>query len=73
MPLLAHYEHACCLTRGRRKLGAEKAAEYAAALNELEMAVADPVMLRWARRDPSLAELHDVDLVRQACSTAGEV
>jgi hypothetical protein len=24
----------------------------------------------WARRDPSLAELHDVDLVRQACSAA---
>ena len=53
-------------------VGAAKAAEYWEALDELEMAVADPVMLRWARRDPSLAELHDVDLVRQACSTAGE-
>ena len=72
MTLLARYEHACCLTRGRRKQGAAKAAEYAEALDELEFAVADPVMLRWARRDPSLAELHDVDLVRQACSTAGE-
>ena len=29
-------------------------------------------MLMWARSDPSLAELHDVDLVRQACCTAGE-
>jgi hypothetical protein len=72
MPLLAHYEHACCLTRGRRMVGAAKAAEYWEALDELEMAVADPVMLRWARRDPSLAELHDVDLVRLACSTVGE-
>jgi hypothetical protein len=72
MPLLAHYEKACCLTRGRMKQGAEKAEEYGKALDELEIAVADPVMLRWARRDPSLAELHDVDLVRQACSTSGE-
>jgi len=72
MTLLARYEHACCLTRGRIQQGAAKAAEYREALDELEMAVADPVMLRWARRDPSLAELHDVDLVRQACSTAGE-
>jgi hypothetical protein len=72
MTLLARYEHACCLTRGRRKQGAAKAAEYGEALDELEMAVADPVMLRWARRDPSLAELHDVDLVRLACSTVGE-
>jgi hypothetical protein len=72
MTLLAHYEHACCLTRGRMKRGAAKAEEYGEALDELEIAVADPVMLRWARRDPSLAELHDVDLVREACSTAGE-
>jgi uncharacterized membrane protein YgcG len=72
MTLLARYEHACCLTRGRMKQGAAKAAEYGQALDELEIAVADPIMLRWARRDPSLAELHDVDLVRQACSTAGE-
>ena len=72
MTLLARYEHACCLTRGRMKQGAAKAAEYREALDELEIAVADPVMLRWARRDPSLAELHDVDLVRQACSTTGE-
>jgi hypothetical protein len=72
MPLLAHYEHACCLTRDRTKQGAEKAAEYGKALDELKIAVADPVMLRWARRDPSLAELHDVDLVRQACCTEEE-
>lgn len=72
MTLLAHYEYACCLTRGRMKQGAAKAKEYGEALDELEIAVADPVMLRWARRDPSLAELHDVDLVREACSTAGE-
>jgi hypothetical protein len=72
MTLLAHYEHACCLTRGRMKQGAAKAEEYGEALDELEIAVADPVMLRWARRDPSLAELHDVDLVREACSTAPE-
>ena len=72
MPLLARYEHACCLTRGRRKQGAAKAEEYGEALDKLQIAVADPIMLSWARRDPSLAELHDVDLVRQACCTAGE-
>jgi hypothetical protein len=72
MTLLARYEHACCLTRGRRKQGAAKAAEYGEALDELAIAVADPVMLSWARRDPSLAELHDVDLVRQACCTEGK-
>jgi hypothetical protein len=70
MTLLARYENACALTRGRRKTGAAKAEEYSEALDELEIAVADPVMLRWARADPSLAELHDVDQVRQACSTA---
>jgi hypothetical protein len=72
MTLLARYQNACALTRDRRKQGAAKAAEYSEALDELEIAVADPVMLRWARADPSLAELHDVDLVRQACSTARE-
>src|SRR5439155_363469 len=66
------YENACALTRGSKKRGAEKAAEYEAALDELEIAVADPAALVWARRDPSLAELHDVDVVGQACRTAGE-
>jgi hypothetical protein len=72
MTLLARYQNACALTRDRRKQGAAKAEEYSEALDELEIAVADPVMLRWARSDPSLAELHDVDQVRQACSTAQE-
>jgi hypothetical protein len=72
MTLLARYENACALTRGRKKHGAEKAAEYEAALDELEIAVADPSMLMWARSDPSLAVLHDVDMVRQECRTAGE-
>ncbi|HEY2308783.1 MAG TPA: hypothetical protein VGI05_23160, partial [Streptosporangiaceae bacterium] len=72
MTLLARYQSACALTRDRRKQGGAKAEEYSEALDELEIAVADPVMLRWARADPSLAELHDVDLVRQACSTARE-
>jgi hypothetical protein len=69
MTLLARYENACALTRGR---GADKAAEYEEALHELKIAVADPSMLMWARKDPSLAVLHDVDMVRQECSTAGE-
>ena len=34
--------------------------------------MADPSMLMWARTDPSLAVLHDVDMVRQECRTAGE-
>jgi hypothetical protein len=72
MTLLARYQNACALTRDRRKTRAAKAQEYCEALDELEIAVADPVMLRWARADPSLAELHDVDQVRQACSTAQE-
>jgi hypothetical protein len=72
MTLLARYENACALTRGREKHGAKKAEEYEAALDELEIAVADPSMLMWARKDPSLAVLHDVDMVRQECRTAGE-
>jgi len=72
MTLLARYENACALTRGRGKHGAKKAAEYEAALDELKIAVADPSMLMWARCDPSLAVLHDVDMVRQECRTAGE-
>ena len=72
MTLLARYQNACVLTRDRRKQGAAKADEYSEALDELEIAVADPVMLRWARADPSLAELHDIDQVSQACSTAQE-
>jgi hypothetical protein len=72
MTLLARYENACALTRGRKKHGAENAAEYEAALDELEIAVADPSMLMWARSDPSLAVLHDVDMVRQEYRTAGE-
>jgi hypothetical protein len=69
MTLLARYQNACALTRGRKKQGADKAEEYKEALDELEIAVADPVILRWARADPSLTELHDIDQVRQACST----
>ena len=72
MTLLARYENACALTRGRKRQGAAKAEEYNEALAELEIAVADPVMLTWARADPSLAELHDIDQVRHACSDAGE-
>jgi hypothetical protein len=72
MTLLARYENACALTRSREKKGAEKAEEYKEALAELEIAVADPVMLMWARADPSLAELHDFDQVRRACSAAQE-
>jgi hypothetical protein len=70
MTLLARYENACALTRGRTKQGSAKVAEYNQALGELEIAVADPAMLMWARSDPSLAELHDFDRVRQACSAA---
>jgi hypothetical protein len=72
MTLLARYLDACALTRGREKQGAAKAREYTAALDELEIAVADPVVLRWARVDLSLAELHDIDQVRQACADAQE-
>jgi hypothetical protein len=72
MTLLARYENACALTRGRTSRGAAKVAEYLEALAELEVAVADPVMLMWARSDPSLAELHDLGQVSRACSAADE-
>jgi len=68
MTLLARYEHACVLTRGRQKQGTDKAEEYGEAVAELAIAVADPAILMMARTDPSLAELHDVDQVRQACA-----
>jgi hypothetical protein len=70
MTLLARYENACALTRGRKQRGTAKAEEYSEALAELEIVVADPTMLMWARTDPSLAELHDFDQVRQACAAA---
>ena len=72
MTLLARYENACALTRGRKAQGAAKVDEYGEALAELEIAVTDPVMLMWARTDPSLAELHDFDRVRRACSGTQE-
>lgn len=67
--LLARYENACALTRSC--VGTKKAEEYEAALDELEIAVAEPSQRIWARTDPSLAELHDVDVI--AATLAGHV
>jgi len=68
MTLLARYELACALTRDRATQGTAKAGEYRKALDELEIAVADPAIMMMARTDPSLAELHDVDQVTRACA-----
>jgi hypothetical protein len=61
MTLLARYENACALTRNPACPG--KAEEYERALDELEIAVTRPSQRDWARTDPSLAELHDVDII----------
>ena len=67
--LLARYENACALTR--LCVGTKTAEEYEAALDQLEIAVAEPSQRIWARTDPSLAELHDMDVI--ASTLAGQV
>lgn len=60
--LQARYEHACALV-ARAGTGADSAMQYEAALDELEMAIADHTIQAWAPTDPSMADLHDVDRV----------
>jgi hypothetical protein len=58
--LLARYEHACALARSQSPA---KGDEYDDALKELKEAVIDPRQRLWARTDPWLTAMHDVDSV----------
>jgi len=62
LTFLARYEHACALAR-RLPTGPKKADEYAEALDNLEIAVIQLSLRTWARTDPSLSELQEVDAV----------
>jgi hypothetical protein len=59
--LMARYEYACALTRPQNP-GEEP--DYGEALKELKDAVVDPRQRLWARTDPWLEALHDVDLIK---------
>ena len=73
--LLARYEHACSLVGfaagSAWRPQAERLRLYTDALDELEMATAAPNLRVWARTDPSLTDIHDIDGIRRA-STAGQ-
>jgi hypothetical protein len=67
MTLLALYEHACTLIGCAAIPGGPPRPDlYAQALDELQMVVAVPEYRIWARSDPSLAELQDIDEIRVA-------
>jgi hypothetical protein len=68
--LQARYEHACALV-ARAATGVDSARHYGAALDELEMAIADHTIRAWAPTDPSMAELHDIDRVRVILGGSG--
>jgi hypothetical protein len=72
MTLLARYEDACMLVgRAAISAGRWRSYIYTQALDELQMVTAAPEYRTWARTDPSLAELHDVDRIKSVlCSTA---
>ena len=65
MTLLARYEHACTLIgEAAIPAGPPKPKLYTQALDELQMVVAVQYYRAWARSDPSLADLHDIDKVK---------
>ena len=71
MTLPARYEHACTLIGcAAIPAGPPQPCLYTQALDELEMATAVPENRIWARSDPSLADLHDIDKVRKALSSS---
>ena len=65
--LSARYEHACTLV-GYAAISARRRQSclYNQALDELKMVTAVPEFRTWARSDPSLAELRDIDTIRKA-------
>jgi hypothetical protein len=65
MTLVARYEHACTLVGyAAISTGRRQSSIYSQALDELEMVTAVQEHRTWARTDPSLAELHDVDRIK---------
>ncbi len=72
MTLLARYEHACMLVGyAAISAGRRQSFLYTQALDELQMVTAVQGYRTWARTDPSLAELHDVDRINSVlCPTA---
>jgi hypothetical protein len=70
MTLLARYQKVCLLV-GRAALlaGQQQLDRYAEALDELEMVTAVKYFRSWARADPSLTELHDVDTMTKLLLT----
>jgi hypothetical protein len=63
--LLARYEHACTLI-GQAAVPAEPPQPklYTQALDELQMVTAVRYYRTWARSDPSLTDLHDIDKIK---------
>jgi hypothetical protein len=62
LTFLALYEHTCALTRQPSR-GSSKADDYTEALDNLEIAVNQPSLRTWARTDPSLDDLQDVNAI----------
>jgi hypothetical protein len=64
MTLLARYQQACMLV-GCAAISAGRCQSYlyTQALDDLQMVTSVPEYRTWARTDPSLAELHDVDRI----------
>jgi hypothetical protein len=65
MTLLSRYEHACTLI-GEAAIpsGPPQPKLYNQALDELQMVAAVQYYRTWARSDPSLADLHDIDKIK---------
>jgi len=70
--LLARYEKVCLLVGCAALSDREKQLErYTEALDELEMVAAVDYFSTWARVDPSLAELHDIDAITNLLLRSG--
>jgi hypothetical protein len=72
--LLARYEQACTLV-GCAAISAEnqRSQLYTQALHALEMVTADPDFRTVARTDPSFAELHDIDKIKNVLRSTSAV
>jgi hypothetical protein len=63
--LLARYEHACTLIgEAAIPAGPPQPKLYTQALDELQMVTAVRYYRTWARSDPSLTDLHDIDKIK---------
>ena len=69
--LLARYEQVCTLVGCAAISAREHQGQlYTQALHVLEMVTAIPYFRTWARTDPSLAELHDIDKIEKVLCLA---